>query len=356
MNKRRPNKYILRFLVIFFFSLIYISGDTSMDILEFSFRKNTYWLMFMTFWYMVWFIAEWFTNAIKKKSIAVHKENAYSYLLFIANSLFAFITAFTFNLMYRNVDIHFFQREEGWSDIMILNPELTLSFFSFYMLFFTADTFFTSILQGKESQLNMEKMKRENMKAQYLVLKSQLDPHFLFNSLSVLSSIIHSDVNLAEEFLMRLSKTLRYVIEKKELTLVSLDEEIHFIEDYFFLINNRFEEGINFNNSLDKTICQDNYIPPASLQLLIENAVKHNRFSADEPLQIELYSENNRIIVKNNINIRDDQTNSTNQGLQNLSQRFSYFTESEVSITLNESEFIVSIPILTKADYERFNF
>jgi len=357
MKNIRPHKIILRFLIIFFIHLIFVYGDTSMEIWEFNVRKNIFSLVFISYWMLVWFIAESFTNVIyKKQSLSNNKSNTYTYILFFTNLIFAFWAAFAFNLLYRSMDIHVFHRGEGWSIIPILNPELTLSLFSFHMLFFTFDTFFASILKSKEAQLNMEKMKRENMKAQYLVLKSQLDPHFLFNSLSVLSSIIHTDVDLGEEFIMRLSKTLRYVIEKKELSLVPVKEEIHFVDDYFFLINQRFEEGIIFENAIDESIVQENYIPPASLQLLIENTVKHNRFSKEKPLNIKIYNDHKNIIVVNNINTREDQSNSTNQGLHNLSQRYSYFSEAEVIISIKDKEFMVSMPLLTKADYEHFNF
>jgi len=242
-----------------------------------------------------------------------------------------------------------------WSDMPLFNPEFTLSLLMIYMMVFSFDIYYHSNIKRKEDQLKMEKLKQENTLAQYLVLKSQIEPHFLFNSLSVLSSIIHTNINLAEEFILRLSKTLRYVIEKNELALVPLKDEVLFVEDYFFLIKNRFEEGIIFENSIDKSIIQNSYIPPSSLQLLIENAVKHNKFTSDDPLRIQLYTDGELLIVKNNIKLRDDITNSTNQGLQNLTQRFSYFSDKAVSITLNETDFTVSMPILTKTDYERFN-
>ena len=244
---------------------------------------------------------------------------------------------------------------ETWSEVPIFNPELTMSLFSIYMMIFTADVFFTSTLKRKEDQLKMEKLKRENTLAQYLVLKSQIEPHFLFNSLSVLSSLIHTNVDLAEEFLLRLSKTLRYVIEKNELALVPLQEEIRFVDDYFFLIRHRFDKGIVFENTLDKSIVQNSYIPPASLQLLIENAIKHNKFTIEKPLRISLYNDEKQIVVKNNIDLRDDIVESTNQGIQNLTQRFSYFSEQAVNIVITESDFTISMPILTKTDYERFN-
>ncbi len=262
--------------------------------------------------------------------------------------------AFIFNLLYRYGDVNFFG-DTPWEGIPLFNPELTLSLFSIYMMIFTADIFFTSALKRKEDEVKMEKLRKENALAQYLVLKSQIEPHFLFNSLSVLSSFIKSDADMAEEFLLRLSKTLRYVIEKNELTLVPLKEEIGFVEDYFFLIRQRFDKGILFENLLDKQVIKNCYIPPASLQLLIENAVKHNKFTSEEPLQISIYNDDKHIFVKNNINLRNDNDSSTNQGLQNLIQRFSFFSESTVNIEINETDFTASLPILTKTEYEHFN-
>ena len=145
------------------------------------------------------------------------------------------------------------------------------------------------------------------------------------------------------------------MIEKNELALVPLKEEIRFVDDYFYLIRHRFDKGIVFENSLDESIIKNSYIPPASLQLLIENAVKHNMFTEEDPLRINLYNDEKHIIVKNNINLRDDILDSTNQGIQNLTQRFSYFSEDIVNIEINETDFTISLPILTKTDYERFN-
>ena len=146
------------------------------------------------------------------------------------------------------------------------------------------------------------------------------------------------------------------MIEKNELALVPLKDEVLFAEDYFFLIKNRFDEGIIIiKNSLDSSVIQNSYIPPASLQLLIENAVKHNKFTEDAPLHIHIFNSEDQIVVNNNINLRDDSSDSTKQGLHNLTQRFAYFSDKAVSISSNETGFTVSLPILTKADYERID-
>jgi sensor histidine kinase YesM len=356
MNNLWSNKFIVRFSLVFFIHLLFIAGDESQAILEFSIRRIVFSLFFISYWLIIWYVAAYFYVWIQKKqSISTVNKSLYTYGLFFANFIFALIAAFANNLLYRFGDIHFFHKLANWSDVSIFNPELTMSLFSIYMMVFTADIFFTSSLKRKEDQIKMEKLKQENTLAQYLVLKSQIEPHFLFNSLSVLSSLIQTDIDVAEEFLLRLSKTLRYVIEKNELALVPLNDEIQFVENYFFLIKNRFEEGINFENTIDESIIQNSYIPPASLQLLIENAVKHNKFTGDDPLLIRLYAKEGFLIVKNNINLRDDVEVSTNRGIQNLTQRFSYFSDKAVNISVDEIDFTVAMPILTKADYERSN-
>jgi len=356
MDKLRPNKFILRFAVIILIHLIVVIGDQSMDVWELSTRRFINAVLFVGFWLPVWFFASYISLAIhKKQTLSKGNKSVYGYLLFTFNFVFGFFAGVGYNLVFRFTDIYFFQMDEPWSHVPLFNPELSMSLFSIYMMVFTADVFFTSTLKRKEDQLQMEKLKQETTLAQYLLLKSRIEPHFLFNSLSVLSSIIHTDINLAEEFILRLSKTLRYVIEKNELPLVPLHEEICFVDDYFFLIKNRFDEGIIFENSIDKSITQNSYIPPASLQLLIENAVKHNKFTTDEPLRINLFTDGGQIVVTNNINLRDDITDSTNQGLQNLTQRYLYFSDKPVNITIKENDFTVTMPILTKTDYERIN-
>ena len=292
MRSPWSNKLIIRFSVIFFVHLIFVTGDATMDIWGFNFRRIVFSTFFITFWMFIWYAAGYINDIIhNKQALSPEHKSGYNWLLFFFNFVFSLTAAFIANLAYRFGDLYFFESYEAWADVPIGNPELTMSLFSLYMIIFTADIYFASTIKRKEDQIKMEELKRENTLAQYLVLKSQLEPHFLFNSLSVLSSIIHTDINLAEEFILRLSKTLRYVIEKNEMTLVPLREEIQFVDDYFFLIRNRFEEGIIFENSIEESIIQSSYIPPASLQLLIENAVKHNKFSAKDPLQIHIYND-----------------------------------------------------------------
>jgi LytS/YehU family sensor histidine kinase len=297
---------------------------------------------------------------IGQKIIAWQKMSSkqthiHTILLFTFHFSFGFIFAFLANFLYRLGDIYLFHNKEGWRDVTVFNPELTMSLLLIYMMVFSFDNYYNASIKTNEDKLQLEKLKRENTLAQYLNLKSQIEPHFLFNSLSVLSSVIHSDTNLASEFTIRLSRILRYMIEKNEHILVPLKDEISFVDNYFFLIQTRFQEGIIFKNNLHKRVINSSYIPPASLQMLIENAVKHNKFTKKYPLEIIIENDEENLVVTNNLNIRDDIKNSTRLGLENLKERFRQFTSSHVVIEETESQFKVSLPILTKLHYERFN-
>jgi len=357
MNPKNINKFLVRLLFIFFINFIVKIGDQSISVFSgITMRGIVYTSYFIIYWLCIWYIAEFLNSKIQKRQESTTgPKKFYTLLLFLFHFAFGMLVSFLAGLFFRLGDIHMFHMDIPWAEVPLFNPEFTLSLLMIYMMVFTFDIYYQSNMKRKEDQLKMEKLKQENTLAQYLVLKSQIEPHFLFNSLSVLSSLIHTNVGLAEEFLLRLSKTLRFVIEKNELALVPLREEIRFVDDYFFLIRHRFDEGIIFENVLDNGIIQNSYIPPASLQLLIENAIKHNKFTTENPLRISLYNDEKHIIVKNNIDLRDDIVDSTNQGIQNLTQRFSYFSKHDLTIEINESDFMVSMPILTKTDYERFN-
>ena len=357
MKRKNINKFFVRLIFIFFINFIVKIGDQSMNVFsDFTFRGFVFSFYFIIYWLCIWYVAEFLNSKIQKRQeSSPGPKKFYTLLLFLFHFAFGMLVSFLAGLFFRLGDIHVFHMNIPWSDVPLFNPEFTLSLLMIYMMVFSFDIYYHSNIKRKEDQIQLEKLKQENTLAQYLVLKSQIEPHFLFNSLSVLSSIIHTDINLAEEFILRLSKTLRYVIEKNELALVPLKEEIRFVEDYFFLIKNRFDEGIIFENTIDKSIILNSYIPPASLQLLIENAIKHNKFTSEDRLRIQLYSDGELLIVKNNINLRDDIADSTNRGLQNLTQRFSYFSDNSVTIEDEATDFTVCLPILTKSDYERFN-
>jgi len=183
--------------------------------------------------------------------------------------------------------------------------------------------------------------------AKFESLKNQLDPHFLFNSLNVLTSLIGENPNLAEKFTTKLSKVYRYVLEQRNKDLVPIEEELKFAKTYMELLSMRFEDAVQFNIP-DAIINNELKIVPLSLQLLLENAVKHNVVSSSKPLLISIYEENNHLIIENNVSPKEAIGKSTKVGLQNIADRYGLITDRPVKIENNNTTFKVSLPLLYK--------
>lgn len=183
--------------------------------------------------------------------------------------------------------------------------------------------------------------------AKFESLKNQLDPHFLFNSLNVLTALIRENPKQAEKFTTKLSKVYRYVLQQKDKDLIPLEEELKFAKSYMELLNMRFEGGIIFTIP-EKVSNPDLKIIPLSLQLLLENAVKHNVITSNNPLKISIYEEKGFLIVENNINLKDTIGKSTKVGLKNINQRYSLITNKKVVITSKNKIFKVRLPLLTQ--------
>lgn len=224
----------------------------------------------------------------------------------------------------------------------------------FYYLSFAISIIVTSIFyavyyykHNHETKVTQQKIIAGTASAKFDALKNQLDPHFLFNSLNVLASLIEENPEAATEFTTALSKVYRYVLEQKNKDLVSLDEELNFAKLYMGLMSVRFEDGIIF--SFPSRLNNPNAkIVPLSLQLLLENAVKHNRVDSIEKLYISIEETENVLIVKNNIQPKAILKESLGFGLKNIHQRYSLLTDRPVDIVELRKEFIVSLPLLTK--------
>jgi two-component system LytT family sensor kinase len=185
--------------------------------------------------------------------------------------------------------------------------------------------------------------------AKFESLKNQLDPHFLFNSLNVLTSLIGENPQKAERFTTKLSKVYRYVLEQRNKDLVPIEEELKFAKTYMELLGMRFEEAVQFNIP-DGISNNELKIVPLSLQLLLENAVKHNVVSASKPLTIHIYEEGSYLIIANNVNPKEAIGKSTKIGLQNIADRYGLITDKGVKIENNNKIFRVSLPLLIKID------
>lgn len=191
-----------------------------------------------------------------------------------------------------------------------------------------------------------EVLRRTNMHTQFESLKHQVNPHFLFNSLNTLATLIEENPALAKRFVAELSKLYQYVLESRDHALVTLEKELDFVDTYIFLLQMRFGENLVLENRLPEFLLYSQ-IPPLTLQLLAENAVKHNIISAEKPLHITLSETNGCISVSNNVQKKMVLESSTGIGLKNIMERYRYFSERPVVIEEKGGEFSVCLPVLS---------
>ncbi len=196
-------------------------------------------------------------------------------------------------------------------------------------------------------QTRSEELEKQRLLNEVALLRTQVNPHFLFNSLSILSSLVHVDPNLSEQFIGQLSRSYRYILEQKEQSLVTLRTELEFIQAYAFLLKIRFENKLDLQIQLPEDILDSCKIAPMTLQLLIENAVKHNRMSASEPLVITVALEGkDTLVVRNRLQPRTSAVVSTGVGLQNIINRYALLTDRPVWAGETEEHFVIKAPLL----------
>lgn len=198
--------------------------------------------------------------------------------------------------------------------------------------------------QTQQMRVELERTISVNLGAQYELLKQQVNPHFLFNSLNTLKSMVEMQDPQSTEFILKLSDFYRFTLESRKLDLIPLREELQILESYTYLLKARFEEGFIMINEIE-TKYHDAAIPPFTLQLLIENCIKHNIVSLEKPLEIKLYNEGDFLVVQNQIQLKRGVL-STGVGLDNINQRFSHLIHKEIEIDKNETIFKVKIPII----------
>lgn len=199
----------------------------------------------------------------------------------------------------------------------------------------------------QQNRIKEQKVIAGTASAKFDALKNQLDPHFLFNSLNVLTSLIEENPDNAQRFTTSLSKVYRYVLEQKDKELVTVDEELQFAKTYMSLLKMRFEDSIVFEMP-KQALNPESKVVPLSLQLLLENAVKHNTVTSSKPLYIKIYEDGNNLVVQNNLQPKQIVKKSSGVGLNNIMQRYDLLTNKKVLIHKEASRFAVSIPMLTK--------
>lgn len=233
----------------------------------------------------------------------------------------------------------FFGGDYNFRNWFMINIALLIS------AFLHAKSFMSELSKTSKKEVVEQKLIAKSANAQFESLKNQLDPHFLFNSLNVLSSLIDENPNQAQKFTASMSKIYRYVLEQKDKELVTVEEEIEFAKTYCELLKTRFENSVDFEFNVEKEDLRK-FVVPLSLQLLLENCIKHNFATSSKPLLIKVFSENKTLCIENNLQARELIKESAGIGLANIVQRYALLTKENVFIEKSEDYFKVKLPIL----------
>ncbi|MEI6947422.1 sensor histidine kinase [Paraflavisolibacter sp. H34] len=215
-----------------------------------------------------------------------------------------------------------------------------------FVLFLTL--LYETLFLSKERELDekiVDQLDHERAGAEMKALKRELDPHFLFNSLTTVSHLIAADPDKAQVFTQKLARVFRYFLINKDRELISLEEEFQFVEDYFYLLRIRYEEKLQLTfrvHSLKDTAM----VLPCTLQLLIENAVKHNRFTENDPLHISIMVTGDYVSVENNVRPKPYALESTKTGLANLNDRYRVYSNKNINVHRNDDMFRVQLPLI----------
>ena len=260
------------------------------------------------------------------------------YSVVLAIAFIMFLLMYTFHFIRNGFDFSLFftgMKELEFKSILFA----TLIGFAFGALFF----FYA---QWSEAVKRAQKLKEEKLVFQYETLKSQVNPHFLFNSLNSLSSLVSNDPDMAEKFVQKLSSIYRYILENKEEELVPLLTELKFVNNYFYLQKIRDEEKIELKIEIGET--KNVQVLPVSLQLLVENALKHNSATRKQPLKIVIHFEGiDKLVVRNNLQKKTQLASSSKIGLKNLNERSRLILNHEIEVLETDDEFIVKLPVKT---------
>lgn len=245
----------------------------------------------------------------------------------------------------------------GAEEIITHFDLLTINLISIIYAFIVVITkaLFDTYRNLNQSMIKIERFRKESTEAKLQSLKNQLSPHFLFNTLNTLYSIIDKDSELAKEYLMKISESYRYILANEKNEIIQLESEIDFAKDYAFLINKRYGGGFAFELDVPDEY-KDKYIPLLTLQVLVENALKHNKLDKDEKLTLQVSVDSEGMLnIKNNIIRKKEAIQGPGMGLENLKNRYKYLIDKEIEVEESDEYFTVKVPLINVEQYESIN-
>jgi len=253
--------------------------------------------------------------------------------------IFIFICIALFGYFYfQNLQISFVEYYHN----TLLKLLILIFFISlvYNVIYFTIHSY-NQYVKGQIAELQLE---RKQTELQLAALKSQLSPHFLFNNINTVSSLLFSDIKKAELFIRELAKSYIYTLNKYKAKWVTVKEELQFVNSYYFLLKTRFNKRINLNVSIPEQILETK-IPPLTLQMLVENSVKHNQMNTSEKLEVAIFYENDSIIVSNNKTVKPKRVDSFGIGLSNIKLRYKLLANRSVEV-IDQTSFMVKLPVV----------
>jgi sensor histidine kinase YesM len=223
---------------------------------------------------------------------------------------------------------------------------ITVYFLVMALLLVFIDTGLHLLTRWRNSLAEIERFRKENLETQFEMLRMQVNPHFLFNSLNTLTSLIYQNQDTAASYVREMATVYRYILEQRKADTVKLHEEMTFVSSYMMLLSLRFEDKITFEVNISEDY-NEKVVPPLTVQILIENAVKHNVASLRKPLRISISTRpDNTLVVSNNLQPKTDPGYSTGIGLHNLKSRLALLTDRPATVTKTDDTFAVAIPLL----------
>jgi sensor histidine kinase YesM len=260
---------------------------------------------------------------------------------FVYSVLIVYLADFLWNVIYSGIRIDEYKLPSLAYLLSVMAITLIISF-TMYIKSFIEET--------KNSIIREERLKTEIIKLEYETLKNQVNPHFLFNSLNALTSLVAENQE-AVKFIKKLSDVYRYVLEQKQAEVVELEKELSFVSAYLYLHRIRFGKALEIETA---EVPASKLVVPLSVQMLVENAVKHNEISEDAPFRISIYPENNYLVVENRINPKSVPGESSGTGLENISSRYAFLTDRPILTEKTNERFIVRIPMLDLSEKPNF--
>ncbi len=295
-------------------------------------------MLFIATSYIVWQGSVYLVSRVRRLALVKRKFFLKLTMLCITTSLYSFIITSIAALIW----------QQFFLSVVDTKPVIACGLISAAIVIFLT-VMYEAMFLSKERELDMkivDQLDRERQNAELNSIKGELDPHFVFNALTTLSHLVSIDVHKAQLFTNNLAQVYKYLLINKDRELISLNEEINFINDYFFLLNIRYDNRLRLTFNLDNNYVEKIMIIPCSLQLLVENAIKHNQFSEQEPLLINIALNGEYLKVENKIRDKLYAAGSTKIGLANLSNRYRLVYNKDIIAHKEQDKFVVKLPLI----------